>query len=349
MEVSSAKYSVEQIPAAGVLSYSGREEHGEAHVSVMPIWFSWWPTVMSHTPPWQGVTRAWHRHLRTGSHGTSTLIVVLTDPDGTLLDHRAHPCVPSYKAFRVLADHNIPLVLCSSRTRAELEIIQQEFRFRHPFISENGGAVYLPRGYFSPSSDSADVSGYDVIPFGGSHQHVVDTLRRTAEAQGIEVRGFNGMSVQEVANECGLTLAEARLAQLREFGEPFRILSSDPAVHSRLINALRRAGLRCVNGGGFHHVSSGADVRRSVQALRSLYRQRFGRVLTVGVSAGLTDPSLLGVVDIPIVVPDSEVDLARVLRKVPTARVTNATGSAGWDEAILLAVEPELTKTSRQS
>ena len=112
-------------------------------------------------------------------------------------------------------------------------------------------------------------------------------LRRTAETLAIDVRDFNGMSVQEVADECGLSLAEARLAQLREYGEPFRILASDPAVHSRLLNALRRAGLRCVSGGRFHHVSSGADMRRSVRTLTSLYRQRFGDVLTVGVSSGL--------------------------------------------------------------
>jgi mannosyl-3-phosphoglycerate phosphatase len=317
-------------------------------VTVASMWSSWWPAVISRASPWEGLTRTWHQHVRTGLRGSGTLIVVFTDPDGTLLDHRAHPCIPSCEAFRVLADHNVPLVLCSSRTRAELEIIQQEFHFRHPFISENGGAVYLPRGYFSSSSDPADMSGYDVIPFGGHQQHVVETLRRTAEAQGIGVRGVNDMSVQEVADECGLTLAEARLAQLREYGEPFRILSSDPAVHSRLISALRRAGLRCVNGGRFQHVSSGADVRRSVQALTSLYRQRFGRVLTVGVSAGLTDPALLREVDIPIVVLDSEVDPARVLRKVPTARVTSAAGAAGWDEAILLAVEPDLAKVSQR-
>jgi hypothetical protein len=95
-------------------------------------------------------------------------------------------------------------------------------------------------------------------------------------------------------------------------------------------------------------VSFGANMRRGVQAVTSLYRQRFGRVLTVGISAGLTEPSLLREVDIPIVVLDSDVDSARVLRKVPTARVTSAAGSAGWDEAILLAVDPELAKVSRR-
>jgi hypothetical protein len=86
-------------------------------------------------------------------------------------------------------------------------------------------------------------------------------------------------------------------------------------------------------------VSSGADVRRSVRTLTSLYRQRYWDVLTVGVSACLNDPSLLREVDIPIVVLNPEVDAARVLRKVPTARVTSTAGSLGWDEAILSAVE----------
>jgi hypothetical protein len=88
-------------------------------------------------------------------------------------------------------------------------------------------------------------------------------------------------------------------------------------------------------------------MRRSIQALISSYRQQFGRVLTVGVSAGITGPLLLREVDIPIVVLDSELDPARVLRKVPTAQVTGAAGAAGWDEAILLAVEPELARVSR--
>jgi mannosyl-3-phosphoglycerate phosphatase len=279
-----------------------------------------------------------------GPDRSDTLIVVFTDPDGTLLDHRAHPCIPSCPGLRVLGDHNVPLVLCSSRTRAELEIVQQEFQLRHPFISENGGAVYLPRGYFSPLSDPREMSGYDVLPFGRPHQHVVETLRRTAEMQAIEVRGLNGMSIQEVADECGLPLAEARLTQLREFGEPFRIQSSDPAVHSRLVNALRRAGLRCITNGRFYYASAGADVRRAVQALTSLYRQRFGRVLTAGVSAGRNDLSLLREVDVPIVVTDCEVDPARILHKVPNARVTSASGAAGWDEAIFLALDSHSAK-----
>jgi mannosyl-3-phosphoglycerate phosphatase family protein len=220
-------------------------------VAVASIWSSWWPPSASQRSPWTGLTKALHQRVRKGPRDTGKLIVVFADPDGTLLEHRTHPCAPDCEALRFLADHHVPIVLCSSRTRAELELVQQEFHFRHPFISENGGAVYLPRSYFSSPSDPVEMSGYQVIAFGGPHQQVVEALRRTADTLGIEVRGFNDMSVQEVANECGLSLAEARLAQLREYGEPFRITAADPTVHSRLLNALRRAGLRCVTAGDF--------------------------------------------------------------------------------------------------
>lgn len=311
-------------------------------MTVASISTTWWPLSTDHSSRWTGLTNALHQRVTKRSRHAGKPIVVFTDPDGTLLEHHMHPCVQAVEGVEFLADHSVPIVLCSSRTRAELELIQQAFHFRHPFISENGGAVYLPRGYFSSSSSPATMSGYDVIAFGRPHHQVVETLLRTAETLGIEVRDFNGMSVQEVASECGLALADARLAQLREYGEPFRILASDLAVHSRLFNGLRRAGLRCVNGGRFHHVSSGADVRRSVRTLTSLYRQQSGDVLTVGISAGITDPSFLREVDVPIVVQNTDVDTALVLRKVPMARVTSTAGSLGWAEAILSVVETEL-------
>jgi len=303
------------------------------------IWPPWRPPSSGRRSAWKAWTSAWHQRVRKGSRDSAKPILVFTDPDGTLLEHRTHPCVPACKALRFLADQNVPVVLCSSRTRAELELIQQEFHLRHPFISESGSAVYLPRGYFASSPGPAGIPGYDVIAFGGPHQPVAEALRRTAEALLIEVRSVTDMSLQELADGSRVSLAEARLAQLREYSELFRLIASDPAVHSRLFDALRRAGLRCAHRGRFHHVSFGADIRRSVRTLTSLYRQQFGDILTVGVSDGLAEPSILCEVDVPIVVLNPAVDLARVLRKVPTARVTTAAGSLGWDQAIFAAVQ----------
>jgi mannosyl-3-phosphoglycerate phosphatase len=247
----------------------------------------------------------------------------------------------------VLAKNDVPVVLCSSRTRAELELLQHEFQLRHPFVAENGGAVYLPRGYFT-SCDFMEGSGYDVLAFGRPHEQIVAALRRAASTSRIEVCNFHDMSVQGVADACGLSLAEARLAKLREYDEPFRILTSDTVAHRRLFTALRRAGLRCVDDGRFHHVTGRSDLGRGVRALMSAYRRRSGHTLAVGISDGRGDLSLLQEVDVAIVVFNPEVDSGRVLRKLSTARVTSNSGSSGWDEAIFSAVVPELENLSKR-
>jgi mannosyl-3-phosphoglycerate phosphatase family protein len=273
--------------------------------------------------------------------------VVFTDPDSTF-PQRAQPCDAVRRALSFLASEDIALVLCSSRTRAELETIQQALDVHHPFISENGAALHLPRGYFPSVTDAAGNQGYGALPFGQPYWRVVEILRYTADSLGVEVRGFSDMSIQEVADEGGIPLAEARLAKLREHDEPFRILNPDPATRSRLFTALRRAGLRCVIGRRFHHVAAGPDFGVSLRTLKALYRLEWGDVRTVGVADGLVDAALLREVDVPVVVSNPNVDSALVLRKAPRARVTHATGADGWSEAIFAAVTPVQHHVSRR-
>ena len=71
-------------------------------------------------------------------------LVVFTDLDGCLLDHDSYSFAPAAEALAVLAAQGIPLVLCSSKTRAEIEMLQQDLGVAHPFVSENGGALFLP-------------------------------------------------------------------------------------------------------------------------------------------------------------------------------------------------------------
>ena len=72
-----------------------------------------------------------HRHL-----------LVFTDLDGTLLDHETYSLEPALPALNTLKEKNIPLIFCTSKTRAEIEMIKSQLHSIHPFISENGGAIF---------------------------------------------------------------------------------------------------------------------------------------------------------------------------------------------------------------
>ncbi len=267
-------------------------------------------------------------------------IVVFTDLDGTLLDHETYSFVAASEALDLLARRDIPLVLCSSKTRAEIELLQQDLRLQHPFVSENGGALFLPRGYFPfPIKNARPVAGYEVIEFGAPYHQLVEALHRIASKLGIQVVGFSDMSVEEVASDCKLSLLEARLAKLREYDEPFRISDSNPAGSSRLLEALHREGFRCTRGGRYHHLTGVTDKGLGIRTLKSLFEQSAGEVLTVGLGDSLNDVSLLQEVDVPIVVQNPAAGAnSRLLRKVPTARLTGAPGPQGWNEAVLEVV-----------
>jgi mannosyl-3-phosphoglycerate phosphatase len=186
----------------------------------------------------------------------------------------------------ILSDENVRLVLCSSMTRAELQMGQHYLGINEPFICESGAAFFVPGGYF-PFAVPCDreVIGYQAVEFRQPYSDVVASLHRTAERTGVAVVGFSDLSVDEVARECDLPLSQARLARLREYDEPFRLVNFRPDSHKRLWRGLRAAGLERTCDGLHEHVGAPAGRGTAVTALMHLYRRAFGRITMVSVQA----------------------------------------------------------------
>ncbi len=269
-------------------------------------------------------------------------LVVFTDLDGTLLDHRTYAFDAARSTLDQLARDGVPVILCSSKTRAEIEHLRAQLSLPHPFISENGGAVFVPDGYFPfPHGAARRWPDYRVIEFGRPYHELVSALHTTAEAVRIPVAGFSDMTVEEVGRLCGLSLLQARLAKLREYDEPFQILDPSPRSRSRLLRILHRRGLRCTRSSRFEHLTGATDKGVAVAALRRLYERAVEEpIVTIGLGDSLSDLPLLRAVDIPIIVDNQDAAASdRLLRKVPTARLTNKQGPRGWAEAIDGALE----------
>jgi predicted mannosyl-3-phosphoglycerate phosphatase (HAD superfamily) len=226
-------------------------------------------------------------------------LVIFSDVDDVLAD----PANASLAgAISPLARDHVPLILCSGKTRAEIEQIMHALGIRHPFVCEHGEAVFVPRGYFPFDVPNAgDVAGYDVIEFGRSYRTVVQALARAASRTGVAIRGFNDMSVEEVAEERRLTLLTARLSKLRDYGELFRVLDSGAATE-RLFAALEAARLRCIPGERYHFVGGSADMSLAVNMLCTLYRRAFGTVRFAGVLHSDGDTSMRRVLQERVVV-----------------------------------------------
>ena len=230
-------------------------------------------------------------------------IVVYSDVDPVLLDPYTPRFAAAAAALREIELDDAALVLCSGHTRAELEFIQQKLDINHPFICENGGAVLIPDGYFRfDVANTRSLPGYHAVEFGRPYADVVDILHRTADALRLPVVGFSDMSIENVAQECRLPMLQARLAKLREYEEPFRLLTPSSAAWSRLSKALHCASLRCTRGQTFDRVGAPVDCSVGVNLLNSLYRRSGAVVTTVGLTQTTNEDSLLPLVDHSITV-----------------------------------------------
>jgi mannosyl-3-phosphoglycerate phosphatase len=264
-------------------------------------------------------------------------IVVFSDLDRVLRVPHTPAFTTAGAVLKQLALDDAALVLCSGKTRAELEFVQQKLDITHPFICENGGAVIIPDGYFGfDVPNIRSIGGYQAVEFGRGYTDVVDVLHRTANRLRIEIVGFSDMSIEEVARECQLPLLQARLAKLREYEEPFRLIDSCSAARARLLKALEAASLRCRSGGRFDRAGGPVDSAVGVNLLTSLYRRGGGDLITVGVTRTTPDDNLLRVVDHAIIAADDRageeaftvvdwaeaiVDRVKELRRKPTRSV----------------------------
>jgi len=261
-------------------------------------------------------------------------MVVFTDLDGTLLDDKTYSFDAAREALDELRARAIPLILVSSKTRAEIEAIRLQLHNDHPFIVENGGAIVIPKGYFPfPLPDAISRSGYDFVEMGTPYDKLRVALKEIQQAIGKELRGYGDMSAEEIAERTGLSLEEARLSKKREYDEPFLA----DGLHEGLVAAITTRGLCHTKGDRFHHLMGPHDKGRAVRYLIECYRRRTGHdkgaLLSVALGNSANDLPMLEAVDRPILVqlPDGSFQPG-----IATPRLTRAPapGPVGWNLAM---------------
>lgn len=262
--------------------------------------------------------------------------VIFTDLDGTLLDHRTYTFDLALPALEMIRAKGIPLIICSSKTRREIEWHRQNLDNRHPFISENGGGIFLPAGYFDPLELPEGLtvttdSGYSLIRLGAPYQ----ALRRAVvelRSEGFEITGFGDMGTAEVAAVTGLAEESAAMARERDFDEPF-LIDADETGIMKLLEAIRNKGFNHTQG-RFFHILGDSDKGRAVAILAGLYRRKYGTITTIALGDGLNDLPMLERVDYPVLVqgPDGRHN-PRI--QVPGLIRADGIGPAGWNRALL--------------
>lgn len=278
--------------------------------------------------------------MRTDEHITGPRrIIIFTDLDGSLLNHVDYSWEAARPALERIRDLGIPLVICTSKTRPEVEVIRDEIGCSGPFIVENGGGIFFPPGYEDlPTGGSLVMGGIKCIPLGLSYGRIrsfIDEAR-----QEFSIRGFGDMDIDEIAHRTGLPPEKAALAKKRDFTEPF-VLDREEDLPG-LKRAAHLKGLMITRGGRFYHcMGFGNDKGGAVTLVEEIFSRHWQTSVTsVGFGDSPNDFPMLRAVDIPVLIPHEDGSFD-VLALEGLVRATHP-GSRGWNEAALSIITTPL-------
>jgi mannosyl-3-phosphoglycerate phosphatase len=259
-------------------------------------------------------------------------LIVFTDLDGSLLDHETYSYRASMPALEFIRKREIPLIFVTSKTRPETERLQLEMGISEPFIIENGAAVYFPSDYMEFNIDNGDRRfPYIFIRLGVEYAEIRKYMESVKER--FRIRGFGDMSEEEILSLAGLTLEQAGMAKKREFTEPFII--NDMSVFPELEVSAKSHGFKITRGGRFYHfIGENQDKGKAVRITADIFSENIkDRIISVGIGDSANDISMLGSVDIPVLIPHQDgsyenLDLEKLIRAVRP-------GSEGWNMTMM--------------
>ena len=254
-------------------------------------------------------------------------LVVVTDLDGTLLDHNTYSFEPARPALHCLERLHIPLVLSSSKTAAEILDLRSQLDNREPFIVENGAGIMLP-----------EAGGeYKKINLGLNREAVLDILNKLPMEIKSLFRGFADMTADEIMDRTGLSNEQAVKAMQRDFTEPV-VWEGNAAQWQQFRTELEQQGLTLTRGGRFIHISGSADKGKALQWLKEYFiHHHDGQVRILALGDSDNDRSMLEQADYAVIIRSPA-------HKPPAVMATNLLiseeyGPAGWNRCVMKLLE----------
>jgi mannosyl-3-phosphoglycerate phosphatase len=259
-------------------------------------------------------------------------ILIFTDLDGTLLDDQTYDFRPALPALKFIHSRKIPLILVSSKTRAEIEFFRGLLSLESPFIAENGGGIYFPTSFALPQDyHYKKVDRFNALFMGRPIKEVLERSRKLKD--NFNFRGFSEMPVQEIASLTGLTLEDALRASKREFDEPILLQDS---LDDKEIFCKKAAhyGLDCVFGGRFIHLFLGGNKGRAVEKVLDIYNQLKGATFSIALGDSPNDISMLKAVDKAVVMQGRDGTYIKGLAHLDIIKA-EGNGPGAWNRVML--------------
>ena len=257
-------------------------------------------------------------------------LLIFTNVD----DLFSNPEDPSYKlaiaAVENLRKFKIPLVLVTTKTNAQIQLLKSDLDSSAPVIVEHGSGIAIPQENEEfKSSDLIVEKDWQFKQLGCSYVEARAALKVIqSEVRINNLKGFGDLGVAEIERIAGFTEASIKQIKTRKFSEIFVTPKNvDP---QEIVATAAEFGFKALMGEKLSCLfGESASVASAIDWLKTNYArsQSDSQITTVGLGCSPNDLEMLNAVDLPIVMSNSESfnqDWSR----------SEAIGLAGWVETI---------------
>lgn len=257
-------------------------------------------------------------------NGKAAPKVIVTDLDGTLLDHHSYSWSDAAEALSKAHALGIPIVPCTSKTFAETRPLADAIGLTNcPIICENGSGIQLS------ASNQLDIAR--------PYEELIQRLQLLRANKGYKYTGFADMTVEDVANKINLPIEKAALAHKRTYSEPL-VWNDSKIALTEFIQAANEQGIAIVRGGRFYHaLHQGISKYNAVKHLLAELYTPSSNWIALG--DGDNDIPLLANADFSVVINNPTKDFPVLDKPLGTCLYTSAFGPAGWNCAINYILE----------
>ena len=280
-------------------------------------------------------------------HSTSSVVYIAVD---SLLPERGKSA-PGFDEFTSALDHEgIPAVWLTSRSRLQFDEPRRKGGHAHPFIAEDGCAVYLPEDYFHLRPDSTGSrkaptmrrGRFTCVPIAKPLPAAADALEALSEETEVPIVTLRSLSARELAHNTGLPPREAELARQRDFDELFFFAGASQAQIERFLADGRKLEVQSRQRGVLWSAAIGPSVPRCVAALSKLYdRALRHHAPSVAIATEDLAPSLFPCCDRSILLADRTSEERSTAQAFPRAREIPLLRPHVWEQ-VLESVAPKL-------
>ena len=272
---------------------------------------------------------------------SKTQPIIFSDLDGSLLDHFDYDFSAAEPVLVQLQDLKIPVIPVTSKTAAEVIQLRQELNISHPFIVENGAAIFIPKGYFPEKPQQyIDMGEFWVRCNSMPRTYWLSLLAQHAKqfygeyetfSAVVEMRGIKGLQTLT-----GLSEQAAALSHQRGYSEPIHWLGTS-ARKLEFIQTITEAGGTLLQGGRFLCLSDNINKGTALLELLSVYKKYWPKAEFESLAIGDSDNDIdmLEAASCALIIR-SKNHCVPLLSKTTDQMISRTFGPEGWAEGVTL-------------